>query len=125
MFFVPISEMSRNIIVTRCDGGPDQNYSKWCLIPEPVLVDILKDLSAKTILNVGECCRRWNDISKANYLWKMIFQRDFRVDKQIELKPGELCVAFIWCLRRIISFQILYFVCKCLQYVFALRNFFY
>lgn len=68
----------------------DNNYSQWCLIPEPVFIDILTSLSAKSILNVGECCRRWNDISKANCLWKRIFQRDFAVDEKIELKTGKL-----------------------------------
>ncbi len=85
--------MSRNIIVTRSTTSRrsrlDENYSQWYLIPEPVLIDILKGLSAKTILNVGECCRRWNDIAKENYLWKRVFQRDFQVDPKIELKPGK------------------------------------
>lgn len=86
--------MSRNIVVTKSTRS-NQSLDKWCLIPEPVFIDILKDLSAKTVLNVGECCRRWNDISKDNYLWEKIFRRDFRVDRKIELKPGKLCVDFV------------------------------
>lgn len=88
--------MSRKIVTAKSTVSDQSinDYSKWCFIPEPVFIDILKDLSAKTILNVGECCSRWNDISKDNYLWKRIFQRDFRVDKKIEIKPGEL---FVFC----------------------------
>lgn len=86
--------MSSNIVVTESIGSDQSqnynyNYNKWSLIPEPVLIGILNYLSSRNILNVGECCRRWNDISQANYLWKRIFQRDFRVDKKIELKPGK------------------------------------
>lgn len=86
--------MSRKIVTSKSTvrDRSMNNYSKWSLIPEPVFIDILKDLSAKTVLNVGECCSRWNDISKDNYLWKRIFQRDFRADKKIEIKPGKLFV---------------------------------
>lgn len=88
--------MSRKIAVTASttinDRIPfEEINSQWCMIPEPVFIDILKGLSAKTILNVGECCRRWNDISRDDYLWKKIFRRDFQVDHKIELKPGEVC----------------------------------
>lgn len=74
----------------------DENYSQWCMIPEPVFIEILKHLSAKNILNVGECCCRWNDISKDNYLWKNIFRRDFSVDQKIELRPGKLSLFFVY-----------------------------
>lgn len=95
--------MSRNIVVTKSTEVYNDlivdNYTQWCLIPEPVFFDILKYLSAKNILNVGECCHRWNDITKDNYLWKKIFQRDFQVHRQIELKPGMIPFCFSW-LRR-------------------------
>lgn len=77
------------VVINSDHQQSDENFhSHWCFIPEPILIDILKYLPAKTILNVGECCRRWNDISKENYLWKTIFQRDFQVDRKIKLKPG-------------------------------------
>lgn len=77
----------------------NENYSNWYLIPEPVLLKILADLSARDILNVGECCRRWNQISKDDYLWRKIFQRDFKIDRNIGLKPG--MYACIFCIPHV------------------------
>lgn len=67
------------------------NNTEWNFIPDPVLLKILNLLSVRDILNVSECCRRWNDITKDDYLWKRIFQRDFKVNRTIPLKPGEYC----------------------------------
>lgn len=64
------------------------NYTEWNFIPEPILLRILTLLPVRDVLNVSECCSRWNDISKDDYLWKKIFQRDFKVDRSIPLKPG-------------------------------------
>lgn len=64
--------------------------SDWSLIPENVLVKILKTLGVKDILNCSECCKRWNFISNDSLLWKYKFQQDFRVDKNIARRPGEL-----------------------------------
>ncbi|XP_031624368.1 F-box/WD repeat-containing protein 5 [Contarinia nasturtii] len=64
------------------------NATEWDFIPDPILLKILTQLPVRDILNVSECCRRWNDISKDDYLWKKVFQRDFKVDKSIALKPG-------------------------------------
>lgn len=76
------------------DGGDglamsNNGVSDWSVIPEPVFITILNYLTARDILNAGECCRRWNDITKDDYLWKKIFQRDFKVDSAIGLKPGK------------------------------------
>lgn len=65
------------------------NHTEWNYIPEPILLNILAQLPVRDILNASECCRRWNDISKDDYLWKKVFQRDFKIDKTIALKPGK------------------------------------
>lgn len=65
------------------------NHTEWNYIPEPILLKILAQLPVRDILNASECCRRWNDISKDDYLWKKLFQRDFKIDKTIALKPGK------------------------------------
>lgn len=85
--------MSCNIVITsngegdHCISVPN-DVSNWSLVPEPVFLTILNYLTAREILSAGECCRRWNDITKDDYLWKKIFQRDFKVDSVIGLKPG-------------------------------------
>lgn len=65
------------------------NNTEWDFIPEPILLKILTQLPVRDILNVSESCKRYNDISKDDYLWKKVFRRDFKVDKSIPLKPGE------------------------------------
>lgn len=86
--------MSCNIVITSDDEAEHCiSVSHWSLVPEPVFLTILNYLTAREILNVGECCRRWNDITKDDYLWKKVFQRDFKVDAVIGLKPGELSVS--------------------------------
>lgn len=67
----------------------EDSLSHWNLIPEPVLLKILNSLTARDILNASECCHRWNFIARDNYLWRKIFQRDFKVDPAIGLKPGK------------------------------------
>uniref|UniRef100_A0A1B0DJU1 Uncharacterized protein n=1 Tax=Phlebotomus papatasi TaxID=29031 RepID=A0A1B0DJU1_PHLPP len=66
----------------------DEIYSNWHLIPEPILLKIFFYLTPREILNSGETCRRWCDISRDDYLWRKVFKRDFKVDKNIGLKPG-------------------------------------
>lgn len=96
--------MSDNNFVTDSIASYEStNYSKWCRIPEPVLIDVLNYLSARAILNVGQCCRRWNDISKTNYLWKKIFRRDFQSDRKIELKPGKCST--VGCFHMVVSLK--------------------
>lgn len=66
----------------------EEMISGWNLIPENVLVKILKFVSVREILNCSECCKRWNFISNDSLLWKYKFQKDFRIDKSIPRKPG-------------------------------------
>ena len=66
------------------------NNTEWPFIPDPILLKILTQLPVHDILNVSECCRRWHDISRDDWLWRKVFQRDFKVDKTIALKPGKM-----------------------------------
>lgn len=79
--------------LTKSIDTDDVNYvwnnTEWDYIPDPILLKILAQLPVRDILNASECCRRWNDISKDDYLWKKVFQRDFKVDRTIAIKPGE------------------------------------
>lgn len=72
------------------------NNTDWAFIPDPVLVRILLLLPVRDVLNAGECCQRWNDISKDEYLWRKLFQRDFKVDRSIPLKPGTDTICFFF-----------------------------
>lgn len=62
--------------------------SVWCVVPEEVFLKILYCLTPKEVLNVGLCCKRWNTITKDDFLWKKMFHRDFKIDIHISIKPG-------------------------------------
>lgn len=62
----------------------------WNLIPENVLVKVLKHLPVKDILACSEVSQRWNYIATDDLLWKTKFQNDFKIDKKIPRKPGEI-----------------------------------
>ncbi|XP_059612556.1 F-box/WD repeat-containing protein 5 [Phlebotomus argentipes] len=70
------------------ESEQEEMYSNWHLIPEPILLKIFFLLTPREILNAGETCRRWCDISRDDYLWRKLFNRDFKVDRNIGLKPG-------------------------------------
>lgn len=64
--------------------------SGWNLIPENVLVKIFKLLPIKDILACSEVSQRWNFIAYDDLLWKTKFQNDFKIEKNIPRKPGEI-----------------------------------
>lgn len=70
-----------------------EEYSSWTLIPEHVFLSILQYLSTSDTVHAGQCCRRWNVICKDDYLWRKFFQRDFKVAKNIGLKPGAYIIS--------------------------------
>ena len=108
--------MSSNIVVTCSDSDEDTDFndirdsSKWCLIPgnksentivvtkvsnyfffhtDHVFLQICNQLSTTDILRASQCCRRWNVLAKDDFLWKKLFQRDFKVEKNINIKQGK------------------------------------
>lgn len=64
--------------------------SNWSLIPEDILVRIFRSIPVKDILSCSEACKRWNFISQDTLLWKYKFQTDFKLKKNISIKPGRL-----------------------------------
>lgn len=77
------------------DTDRSANAYGWAFIPEPVMLTILRKLSHKDIVRSSECCQRWNDIAKDDFLWRQVFQRDFKVARDIALKPGEFVCIWI------------------------------
>jgi F-box-like len=80
-------------VVNKSESDFPDDESGWSLIPENVLVRILKLLSAKDILSCSEVCKRWNFISNDSLLWKYKFTSDFKVDKNIPRRPGKVIEA--------------------------------
>jgi hypothetical protein len=70
-------------------SGVEVLENLWTFLPENVLVKIFQCLSAREILNCSECCKRWSFVSRDPLLWKKKFKEDFKVDREIKLKPSE------------------------------------
>ncbi|XP_055613874.1 F-box/WD repeat-containing protein 5 isoform X3 [Uranotaenia lowii] len=69
------------------DDGYCEN-SPWVFIPDPVFAKIFLLLEPIDVLKAGQTCKRWNKLSRDDYIWRMYFQRDFNVEKSILKKPG-------------------------------------
>ncbi|XP_055550093.1 F-box/WD repeat-containing protein 5 isoform X2 [Wyeomyia smithii] len=65
-----------------CENSP------WVFIPEPVFAKIFFSLEPRDILIAGQTCKRWNKLSRDDYIWRKYFRREFTVDVNIGLKPG-------------------------------------
>lgn len=75
--------------VTTNDGDVEWE-SRYCDIPEPVLLSVLIYLDVKDVVAAGGTCQRWNQIAKDNWLWRKLFQRDFGLplNTKIGIRPG-------------------------------------
>lgn len=74
------------------DDDEDVEYcenSPWVFIPEPVFGKIFLALEPRDIMRAGQTCKRWNKLSRDEYIWRKYFQREFNVEASIGLKPGE------------------------------------
>lgn len=72
--------------------GDELDYcenSPWVFIPEPMFTKIFLYLNPRDMLNAGQTCKRWNKLSRDDYIWRKYFQREFNVDTSIGLKPGK------------------------------------
>nr|XP_029714149.1 F-box/WD repeat-containing protein 5-like isoform X3 [Aedes albopictus] len=72
-------------------GEAEEDYcenSPWVFIPEPMFTKIFLYLEPRDMLNAGQTCKRWNKLSRDDYIWRKYFQREFKVDTNIGLKPG-------------------------------------
>ncbi|XP_029714069.1 F-box/WD repeat-containing protein 5 isoform X3 [Aedes albopictus] len=72
-------------------GEAEEDYcenSPWVFIPEPMFTKIFLYLEPRDMLNAGQTCKRWNKLSRDDYIWRKYFQREFNVDTNIGLKPG-------------------------------------
>lgn len=72
-----------------------ESFGFWDLIPENVMIEILRYLSVKDIISCSEVSKRWNFISNDSLLWKYKFQLDFAIDNGIQRKPGKKSSPFL------------------------------
>ena len=83
------------------DSGESENEeyfeesSIWWRIPEEVLLKVLLYLTPRDAISVSQCCRRWEKIARDDYIWKRYFHHDFKIDRNIGLKPGKKMKIFM------------------------------
>ncbi|XP_063698367.1 F-box/WD repeat-containing protein 5 [Culicoides brevitarsis] len=72
------------------DESESFDNSEWVYMPENVLVKIMMYLEVKEVIDMGCCCKRWFRISRDDWIWRKLFQKDFGLplNKKVGLKPG-------------------------------------
>uniref|UniRef100_A0A336MV11 CSON007172 protein n=1 Tax=Culicoides sonorensis TaxID=179676 RepID=A0A336MV11_CULSO len=94
-----MSEKSDAIIIQMNDSDGSCNSddesesffnSEWVYMPENVLIKIMMYLEVREVLDMGACCKRWFRISRDDWIWRKVFQKDFGlpINKKVGLKPG-------------------------------------
>uniref|UniRef100_A0A336MXS8 CSON008899 protein n=1 Tax=Culicoides sonorensis TaxID=179676 RepID=A0A336MXS8_CULSO len=94
-----MSEKSDAIIIQMNDSDGSCNSddesesffnSEWVYMPENVLIKIMMYLDVREVLDMGACCKRWFRISRDDWIWRKVFQKDFGlpINKKVGLKPG-------------------------------------
>lgn len=63
--------------------------SDWHIMPDPVLLYIFSHLNAKDLINARKTCRNWLRLASDEFLWKRLFQIDFKIDRSIPIAPGK------------------------------------
>lgn len=65
------------------------DFSDWWSIPEPVLLRVLSYLKPCDVAAAASTCKRWYSIGYDDWIWHKLFLRDFKLDRNIDLKPGK------------------------------------
>lgn len=60
----------------------------WACLPGEIFLEVATHLLVRDVLNMGAACQNWHDLAQDDYLWKQLFRRDFKVDRNIGLRPG-------------------------------------
>lgn len=58
--------------------------NNWSYLPTTVLLNVFGYLKYTEILRAARVCKRWNEISKDELLWKKLFYTHFTVDRTIK-----------------------------------------
>ncbi|CAG2177588.1 unnamed protein product, partial [Oppiella nova] len=63
----------------------------WSSLPEPLLLEIFKNLSSDQMANVCLVCRQWSRIGCDDLLWKhLLYKRFDGIDPSIDRPIGSL-----------------------------------
>lgn len=70
--------------------------SIWAYLPTPALFNVFKFLNVKELLNAGQVCVNWYNVSKDDFLWKDLLYENFKIDRSINIVAGEFRVAVLF-----------------------------
>ncbi|XP_076657416.1 F-box and WD repeat domain containing 5 [Halictus rubicundus] len=73
------------------DGMSDisEGNSKWCYIPDSILLNIFQYLTPKELITAGEVCISWHRVSYDGLLWKDLFYQAYEIDPVVGMMPGK------------------------------------
>ena len=87
---VSVSEIEEEL-----SGNEEDDQSLWWAIPDLVLLKIMSLLTTKDITNISATCHRWYGLANDDIMWKHRFQKHFRTDPAISLRPGKFDLIFL------------------------------
>lgn len=62
-----------------------ERLSHWQLLPDCILLHIFSFLNWSDLINVGLLCRSWYRVSCDEFLWRSLFQLEWRLPKNVKL----------------------------------------
>ncbi|XP_022197372.2 F-box/WD repeat-containing protein 5 isoform X1 [Nilaparvata lugens] len=71
------------------DSSNSEADKLWNYAPDIILLDVFQYLDATELLKAGKVCRRWNRLSMDEMLWKALFYKDFKIDRNIGIMPNK------------------------------------
>ncbi|RZF37401.1 hypothetical protein LSTR_LSTR011678 [Laodelphax striatellus] len=71
------------------DTSNSELDESWNYASDIVLLDVFQYLNATELLIAGKVCRRWNRLSMDEMLWKALFYKDFKIDRNIGIMPNK------------------------------------
>lgn len=62
--------------------------SVWENIPDSITLHVFSFLPAACLLQAGKVCRCWNRVTRDELLWRDLFYRHWKIDRNISMAPG-------------------------------------
>ncbi|XP_063424872.1 F-box/WD repeat-containing protein 5-like [Mytilus trossulus] len=61
----------------------------WESIPDDIILHVFSFLPAASLLQAAQVCRCWYRVSRDELLWKDVFYRHWKIDRNIPMAPGK------------------------------------
>ncbi|XP_076283274.1 F-box and WD repeat domain containing 5 [Lasioglossum baleicum] len=71
------------------DTFEENSNSKWCYMPDSILLNIFQYLTLRELIIAGEVCKSWHRVSYDGFLWKNLFYQTYEIDPVVGMMPGK------------------------------------